>query len=367
MKRLFVLVLAASLFFFSRTPLLASVGELENKLNPVGLDQPKEITYGFYLFSKREEKPASQARIFLCLDDQTNTLRCSPFDKSQSLERQIKTTLTSPAFTAEKTTKYHPYGETWFQEGSEDIAPKYNGQELDQESDFYYFNARHYDPELARFVTADVVVDGEDTTAGWNRYMYVHGNPIKYKDPTGHELVRIKLTPDQKEYVKLGNGKTMKKGFVIDKKLVPNVEKLFGDLKEKGYEVKVNSAFRTSREQNTQLTRNNPQAKRGTSSHEAGLGLDLSVRKKGSKNWTPITNDKQANQSALDAGFRSGKSFDDPPHVDAGSRNQKQLGYKNRSEAVKENQTHYKYKIRSPIKDVQINMEKKKTYSGVRG
>ena len=83
-------------------------------------------------------------------------------------------------------TEYHPYGETWFSEGVEDIAPKYNGQELDQESDFYYFNARHYDPELARFVTADVIVDGEDTTAGWNRYMYVHGNPIKYKDPTGH-------------------------------------------------------------------------------------------------------------------------------------------------------------------------------------
>ena len=68
------------------------------------------------------------------------------------------------------------------------FALKYNSQELDKESQFYYFNARHYDPELARFVTADVVVDGEDTAFGWNRYMYVHGNPIMYKDPTGHFL-----------------------------------------------------------------------------------------------------------------------------------------------------------------------------------
>ena len=71
------------------------------------------------------------------------------------------------------------------------FAPKYNSQELDKESQFCYFNAMHYDPELARFVTVDVMVDGEDTAFGWNRYMYVHGNPIMYKDPTGHFLDTI--------------------------------------------------------------------------------------------------------------------------------------------------------------------------------
>ena len=98
-------------------------------------------------------------------------------------------------------TEYYPYGEEWFSESSRynqtasghsmttDIAPKYNGQELDQESDFYYFNARHYDPQLARFVTADTVIDGNNAYSSWNRYMYVRGNPIKYKDPTGHKIV----------------------------------------------------------------------------------------------------------------------------------------------------------------------------------
>lgn len=87
---------------------------------------------------------------------------------------------------------YLPYGETWYQEGDTGFSPKYNSQELDKESGLYFFNARHYDSEIARFETADSVVDGESSIKGWNRYMYVGGNPIKYKDPTGHvELTAV--------------------------------------------------------------------------------------------------------------------------------------------------------------------------------
>jgi LysM repeat protein len=38
-------------------------------------------------------------------------------------------------------------------------------------------------------VTTDKIIDGEHDTQGWNRFSYVHNNPIIYKDPTGHELV----------------------------------------------------------------------------------------------------------------------------------------------------------------------------------
>jgi RHS repeat-associated protein len=58
---------------------------------------------------------------------------------------------------------------------------------LDKESGYYFYNARHYDPEIARFVTPDTVVDGQLDTQGWNRYMYCRGNPIRYNDPTGHD------------------------------------------------------------------------------------------------------------------------------------------------------------------------------------
>jgi RHS repeat-associated protein len=82
--------------------------------------------------------------------------------------------------------EYLPYGESWVQTGDKGYSPKYNGQELDGESEFYYYNARHYDPQIGRFISADTVVDGATTSAGWNRYMYVHGNPVMYKDPSGH-------------------------------------------------------------------------------------------------------------------------------------------------------------------------------------
>jgi len=66
--------------------------------------------------------------------------------------------------------------------------PKYNSQELDRETNFYFYNARYYDPEVCRFVTADNIVDGELSAIGWNRYAYVKGNPVVGKDPTGHTL-----------------------------------------------------------------------------------------------------------------------------------------------------------------------------------
>jgi RHS repeat-associated protein len=95
--------------------------------------------------------------------------------------------------------EYLPFGETWITEGDKKNAPKYNSQELDKETNFYFYNARHYDPEIGRFVTADTVIDGEEKDEngkiirsdplGWNRYLYCKGNPIIYKDPTGHKTV----------------------------------------------------------------------------------------------------------------------------------------------------------------------------------
>ncbi|WP_427854352.1 SpvB/TcaC N-terminal domain-containing protein [Leptospira tipperaryensis] len=82
--------------------------------------------------------------------------------------------------------QYQPYGETFVHKGDTDFAPKYNSQELDRESGFYFYNARYYDPGIARFTSADTVIDGEWDTQGWNRFSYVKGNPIGAKDPTGH-------------------------------------------------------------------------------------------------------------------------------------------------------------------------------------
>ncbi|MBN1364918.1 MAG: RHS repeat-associated core domain-containing protein [Syntrophaceae bacterium] len=68
-------------------------------------------------------------------------------------------------------------------------TPKYNSQELDKETGYYFYNARHYDAGIGRFVTPDTVIDGEYDTQGWNRYSYSKNNPIRYSDPTGHAVV----------------------------------------------------------------------------------------------------------------------------------------------------------------------------------
>ncbi|WP_428841592.1 RHS repeat domain-containing protein [Leptospira santarosai] len=83
--------------------------------------------------------------------------------------------------------QYQPYGETFVQRGDLNFSPKYNSQELDRESGFYFYNARYYDPGIARFTSADTIIDGEFDTQGWNRFSYVKGNPIGAKDPSGHE------------------------------------------------------------------------------------------------------------------------------------------------------------------------------------
>ncbi|EPG66135.1 RHS repeat-associated core domain protein [Leptospira wolffii serovar Khorat str. Khorat-H2] len=94
--------------------------------------------------------------------------------------------------------QYEPYGETLVQRGNLDFVPKYNSQELDRETNFYFYNARYYDPQIARFTSADTVVPETGLVSqSWNRFSYVAGNPIRYKDPTGHLI----NSPGTKTYI----------------------------------------------------------------------------------------------------------------------------------------------------------------------
>ncbi|WP_444945358.1 RHS repeat-associated core domain-containing protein [Microbulbifer sp. VTAC004] len=39
---------------------------------------------------------------------------------------------------------------------------------------------------LVRFVSADPLIDGITSVQGYNRYAYVHNNPLTYTDPSGY-------------------------------------------------------------------------------------------------------------------------------------------------------------------------------------
>ena len=47
-------------------------------------------------------------------------------------------------------------------------------------------NARLYDPETGRFLSADTFIQEPNLLLSHNRYIYVMNNPLKYTDPSGH-------------------------------------------------------------------------------------------------------------------------------------------------------------------------------------
>ncbi|ENM5771362.1 hypothetical protein V4V48_003074 [Vibrio mimicus] len=72
----------------------------------------------------------------------------------------------------------------------------YTGHEEIPEVGFIHMNGRVYDPELARFTSADPVIQNPYEVNSYNRYAYVHNNPLKYTDPTGFTAEEVSDTKE---------------------------------------------------------------------------------------------------------------------------------------------------------------------------
>jgi len=62
----------------------------------------------------------------------------------------------------------------------------FTGHEMLDDVGIIHMNGRIYDARLGRFLQADPNIDGVDSTQGYNRYAYVHNNPLNATDPTGY-------------------------------------------------------------------------------------------------------------------------------------------------------------------------------------
>jgi len=63
----------------------------------------------------------------------------------------------------------------------------YTGHEQIAEIDgLIHMNARVYDSDIGRFLSADTVIQDPLDSQAYNRYSYVRNNPMKFTDPTGH-------------------------------------------------------------------------------------------------------------------------------------------------------------------------------------
>jgi len=105
---------------------------------------------------------------------------------------------------------YYPYGETRYTEGTLQTDYGYTGQRNEGPGlgGLMDYGARHYDPYLGRFVSADTIVPGTEQPQSWNRYAYVRNNPLLYVDPSGHTECKVgeKSTECYKKCVAGGGG-----------------------------------------------------------------------------------------------------------------------------------------------------------------
>src|SRR5690606_27422216 len=64
---------------------------------------------------------------------------------------------------------------------------KFNGKELDDATQMYYYGARYYDPRISIFVSVDPLAEKYPNYGG---YIYTLNNPIMFVDPDGRSPIR---------------------------------------------------------------------------------------------------------------------------------------------------------------------------------
>ena len=71
---------------------------------------------------------------------------------------------------------------------------QYKSYSYDSDLKMYYLNSRWYDPEIARFISADGYVSTGQEIDGYNMFAYCGNNPINRADPNGNWLIQIIAT-----------------------------------------------------------------------------------------------------------------------------------------------------------------------------
>ena len=83
--------------------------------------------------------------------------------------------------------QYDVYGNSSHTEGDSVTPFLYNGSVgvMTDSNNLLYMTTRYYNPETARFISADSVTGNIKNTQSLNRYTYCEGNPVNFYDPFG--------------------------------------------------------------------------------------------------------------------------------------------------------------------------------------
>ncbi len=121
----------------------------------------------------------------------------------------------SDAGTVTDNFSYSAYGEKTHTVQTNEFLAHYTGKQYDG-SGLVYFNARYYDPETGRFLTADPARDGG------NWYQYAGGNPVRRVDRSG--LASVEFTADDN-----GGGSTVQELTDEEKEAVDDNRRRAGE------------------------------------------------------------------------------------------------------------------------------------------
>jgi RHS repeat-associated protein len=86
---------------------------------------------------------------------------------------------------------YYTYGAVRTSSGTLQTDYTFTGQRLDADAGLLYYGARYYDAALGRFISADTIIPNPYNPQDLNRYSYVRNNPLKYVDPSGHDIIIV--------------------------------------------------------------------------------------------------------------------------------------------------------------------------------
>jgi RHS repeat-associated protein len=85
---------------------------------------------------------------------------------------------------------YSPFGADLDSSGTSEPLT-FTGQLTDYESGLQYFGARYYSYRMGRFMSPDSLGGHRGNPQSLNKYAYVMNNPLRFTDPTGHDLQEV--------------------------------------------------------------------------------------------------------------------------------------------------------------------------------
>ncbi len=168
-----------------------------NGEDSLGLSYEKEIQAGGITEHKHYVRAGGLT--FALFVSRTGTLGSTPATATSYLQQDHLgsiTAITDESGAVVERLAYDPWGKRRSSTGPSDVLDAIVGQRTDRgytehehldEIGVIHMNGRVFDPLIARFMSTDSWIDNPWSLQSYNRYSYVHNNPLKNIDPTGHD------------------------------------------------------------------------------------------------------------------------------------------------------------------------------------